>query len=243
MIEVTHPGQATGANGDRWRIVDQSLRRLQTESLEETLYEVDLAFGTYAMEARADLLQLHGGGVSREGRCTILVLGGPRAGKTTLLAGLLGRGFEYVADELLFLHPERLAVVPFQRSVLIREAALKEVCAVWPAATFTYAYTKDDGTRRYLPAVGTYTRVCSREVAAPQLLIFPSYRQEGGAATHRLALEEVMGRLLGQALNLAGHGFAGVCALARLAESTPAYEITASSLRDAVARVESVLDA
>ncbi|MBI3091174.1 MAG: hypothetical protein HYY96_10940 [Candidatus Tectomicrobia bacterium] len=235
--------EAACAKGERWRIVDQKLQRLQTETLEEALYEVDLAFGTYAMEARPDLLQLHGGGVSRGGRRTILVLGGPRAGKTTLLAGLLGRGFEYVADELLFLHPERLAVIPFRRGIFIREAALKEVRAVWPAATLSYAYTKDDGTRRYLPAPGSFQQAPTREVAAPYLLIFPAYRAESARRIELLPLEEVFGRLLSQTLNLAGHGFAGVSALARLAESAPAYEITASSLRDAVACVESVLHA
>jgi hypothetical protein len=69
--------------------------------------------------ARPDLLWLHAGAVSRDGRA-VLIAGPGGSGKSTLATLLVDRGFRYLGDDVVALDPSTGEVHPFPASPLVR---------------------------------------------------------------------------------------------------------------------------
>lgn len=70
-------------------------------------------------------LLLHAGLSAREGK-GILIAGPSGAGKTTLVAGLALRGYDYITDEMVIVEPAGAGILPFPRTLNIKEEALSD---------------------------------------------------------------------------------------------------------------------
>lgn len=117
--------------------------------------ELAPSFKAYLTEqivmARLPNVLFHAACVEREGKL-ILISGRPGAGKTTLTAHLLHKGFQYHSDDIVALAPSGFVEgLPFAPTVKLDKSNLVE--SIWPDLKDATIHIRPDGKRvRYLNA-------------------------------------------------------------------------------------------
>lgn len=161
------------------------------------------------------------------------------AGKTTLTAWLLTRGFDYLSDELVFVPDQSEQIEALARPLNLKRPARPALAGFVdfdsPSAQILSAHNSD----LVLPVV---LRPANR-LSQPALrqIVFPRYR-----AGSELALERLSAAQTGQALmqclinarNLPGHGFTEI---ARLARQTPACRLTYGGFHQLGSAIEALM--
>jgi len=169
-------------------------------------------------------LLFHAGGLARQGR-GLLLPGTMGAGKTTLTAWLLGLGFNYLSDEMVFIAKNSDTMTALPRPLNLkhptRPVLKKQLDYTGQHADEIYsAFTTDlVPPRLFNPD--------TRFSAPPlRLIIFPRFQADGEFSLQRLSKAqtglELMQSLI-NARNLSGHGFAEI---SRLARQTPAWKMS-----------------
>lgn len=85
-----------------------------TTAVELLLWAIDEA----AVQASDRLLLVHAGAAERDGR-VVLVPGASGAGKSTVVSGLVDRGWRYLTDEVVAIDPESGRLVPYPRAAKV----------------------------------------------------------------------------------------------------------------------------
>jgi hypothetical protein len=97
---------------------------------------------TMALEATEVYLPVHGAALSN-GSATVLMLAESGAGKTTLTLGLMRRGWQPLADDIVLVDSHTLAIQPFPRCFHVDEStralAMEEALVEWPGSVRDYA--------------------------------------------------------------------------------------------------------
>ncbi|GAB4436998.1 MAG: hypothetical protein Kow0031_18810 [Anaerolineae bacterium] len=183
-------------------------------------------------------LLFHAGAVERQGRGLILP-GTMGAGKTTLTAWLLTRGFNYLSDEMVFVGQGEERLQPLPRPLNLKRPS-RAVLAPWlDFEARAGQIISTDFIDLLPPALLNPATRLSRPPL--RLIIFPRY--QSGAEFRLEALSKAQaGAALMQCLinarNLPGHGFDEIGRLARLA---PAYRLTYAHFEQLGDSLESLL--
>ena len=199
--------------------------------LGETCYQL-------AQQSQGGLL-FHAAGLARQNK-GLLLPGTMGAGKSTLAAWLVSRGFDYLSDELVFIpdgtdtmrcfarplnlkHPSRLALQD-----QLDYAAQSEHILTTPALDLVPAYLFNPNTTVSQPPL--------------KLIIFPHY--QAGAEFDLSSLSKAQAGLaamqcLVNARNLTGHGFAEI---SRLAAQVPAYKLDYACFSQIGHHIETLMD-
>jgi hypothetical protein len=82
----------------------------------------------HVLSVQQHLVVLHAGSVAWDGSCYVC-LGDSGAGKTTLTAALVSRGFAYLSDDLAPFDPRTLEVRPFPRYLQLRAGTARLLAA------------------------------------------------------------------------------------------------------------------
>ncbi len=139
------------------------------------------------------LLALHSAALYRDGRC-LLLPGLPGAGKSTLCAALMARGYRLLTDEtsVLLPGPARIASIPIP--VALKPGSWGALRGIYPNLAREPIFKRADGIRvRYLRAPAD-TPLDDR---AATHLLFPSYKPGGRATIRPVGVIEALARLFG----------------------------------------------
>ncbi|MGH9223716.1 MAG: hypothetical protein ACRD2W_07995, partial [Acidimicrobiales bacterium] len=186
--------------------------------------------------ASASHVVLHAGCVARGDRA--LVLGGPMdAGKSTLVAGLVRRGMEYMSDEFAPVSLASGSVVAYPCPLALEPGSFPMFPELRPDVG---AELVDDARWSVAPNLLGAVHAAGRP-ARPAAVVFPLYSPHAAPRVDRLPPRTAIARLVGQTLNLARVGGAGFRALAELAMTTACYELSFSDLEVACARLMGLL--
>ena len=164
-------------------------------------------------------LVLHAGAVARHGKA-ILLPGDAGAGKTTLTAWLMGRGFDYLTDELVFLRDRSLLCEPFRRALNVKQGDGPALAGIVKLAARTAALRTPQG---YLVAPPR-----RRRGAAParvQTLVFPRFQAGAAFSLRGLSPAECGLRLMSALVNTRLRHDRGFAAITHLARACPAYAL------------------
>jgi hypothetical protein len=149
-------------------------------------------------------------------RCCLVMPGASGAGKTTLTAWLVRKGFTYLTDELVYVPFGGRSVQPLTRPLNVKTAGRTALAGT--VVDFDAAPAILSGSRVTLaPAAALGDTAANRtgEIAA---IVFPRYepgvRMEAEPLPRAQTAMNLMGGLI-NARNLPGHGFAEVAKLAR----------------------------
>lgn len=97
---------------------------------------------TTALEATESYIPVHGAALARDS-AGVLLLAESGAGKTTLTLGLMRRGWQPLADDIVLIDPQTLSIVPFPRCFHVddgtRALAMAEALVEWPGSVKGYA--------------------------------------------------------------------------------------------------------
>lgn len=176
-------------------------------------------------------LRMHAAAAVVDGRA--VVLPGPMgAGKSTLVAGLVQRGFAYVTDEVVAIDPARGVVRPYPRPCSL---------GVPPAALAPIPWSPGEAAAQYLGASGFVPADRLGVPAAADVpigvVVLPTYEPN---ATTTITPLDPMALLAGVASHTFALGTPGTLAtLATLLDGVPGFHLVSGDLDEAV---DGVLD-
>ncbi len=178
-------------------------------------------------------VMFHAAVVAKRGRAALLAAP-PGAGKSTLCAALVSRGWRLLSDETALLDPETGLVHGMARPVSLKNESIDAVRAFAPDAFISPPCrdTVKGAVAHMRPPADSVARM--REPARPAWLIFPRF--EPGAAT-RLSFRDkgsAFMRLVTQSFNYAALGRTAFERTADLLERSRTYDFVYSRLDDAV---------
>lgn len=191
---------------------------------------------TAAVESSPESITLHAASAALDGMAVVLPAA-PEAGKTTLVAGLVRSGMQYLTDEAVAVDPDRLTIRPFPKPLSVDRGSWGVLADLEPAIL--------DGAHRYRvdqwlvnPTSIRPDAVGGRSV--PAFIVSPRYVAGARTELSPLRAAEAVYVLAESCFNLRTHGSEGLAVLARLAGSCPCFRLTVGDL-DAACRLVSGL--
>ncbi len=183
-------------------------------------------------------LTLHAAALCRDGS-GIIMPGKSGAGKSSLCTWLLGRGFSYLTDELVYIPEGSLFIEAFTRPINIKTHGIEAV-----SGHFDFDANKSETmASRHVTMIPHRLLNPHTETGPVQLslIIFPHHQAGVELALQRLTKAQVglaLMECLVNARNLNGHGFGEAT---RLARQVPAYDLTYSRFDQLAEHLDSIL--
>ncbi len=181
---------------------------------------------------------IHGAALARDGVGLALV-GPSGSGKTTLAAGLVSRGFDYFADDMVALSEPDGEIAPWPLPLSIKPGGLEPLRSRYPELEQASTYpTKGVQARLLLPAADSW----NAKPVRLQALILPRFSEDAAPQQLRLSSFQALQCLLTDRIWL-GHPLTEATVKSFLAwlDATPAFAISYGTLDDAVQFVERVI--
>jgi hypothetical protein len=218
-----------------WLVQDSQVF-MANSSLEALINHLHYEMLQQAIAHKPWLSILHAGAVSRGGLC-LIIAGCGGAGKSTLTASLLTRGFQYFCDDLVPLSANNLQALPTPVPLTIKEPSWALLQSYYPQLEQLASYFRNGKNVRYLsPAI----TACPQPHSVSYLL-FPCISHEP-AHLRPLDALDCLQRLLAANMVLPQPFTAQTIAqLLGWIEQTPAYEIVYSHLDTAMSLIEQQL--
>ncbi len=178
-------------------------------------------------------LIIHAAAVEKGGRVAIMP-GVPGAGKSTLTAGLVNRGWRLLSDEMALISLTDGRVTPLVRPISLKNESIALIRNFVPGARLS-AECRDTmkGTVAHLkPPPDSLARI--DEPARPAWIIFPRYVNGLPAtlASHSKAASLI--EIARNAFNYSVHGARGFAVLADIVEACRCYRFSYGDLDEAV---------
>ncbi len=125
-----------------------------------------------------DYLQIHASVVCRDGAAVVFP-GKPGAGKTTLAAALLARGWSYATDEFALIEPRTRLLVPYPKALSIKDGSLAILTAMGLPIDAQRIYTTDKkGRIRCLDPLSVRPDAVAEECPV-RMVVLPEFTPEG----------------------------------------------------------------
>lgn len=199
---------------------------------------VEWAITAAAIEHLRGYYLVHAGIVARGDR-GVMLPAASGSGKSSVVAKLVGAGWQYLSDEVGVIEPASGLLLPFAKSLHLHQGAREALAAMHPALTSGEPYQALDAAETwYLPAQPDWL---PSEPVRPSLAVVPSY--EPGTRTELVAApaSAILATLLEQSFNLREHGARGIGDLVRLLGGVRAYTLTFGNLDEAAAILEDLV--
>ena len=180
-------------------------------SLSEARWELRDRFTCLLMDARPDLIWLHGAGIAQNGHA-VVITGPSGSGKSVLATRMIADGFAYLGDDLLPFDPRTRMVYPFPITPAVRCRASE------------YLLTGEARRLRKQEIVLSAAQLVTRPwpVAA---IVFPRFGL-GPSRLQRMSPGHVAFELLCQCCDFGRHRETAVRALSALAVTVPAWTLS-----------------
>ena len=186
----------------------------------------------------SDLVLLHAAAAAQNGVGVILP-GVPEAGKTTLVAGLVRSGFQYLTDEAAAIDPATLEIEPYPKPLTIDQGSWPVLSDLAPAgAGEADGYHGDQWHVR--PQAIRLDAISGRVSA--DLIIFPRFESGASTVLEPVRRPEVLIGLLRQTFRLHDRGRRNLETLAAVVRPATCYRLTSGDLDEACELVAGATD-
>ncbi len=181
-------------------------------------------------------LVLHSAAVERGGRA-LLLPGEPGAGKSTLCAALILRGWRLLSDEVAIVRPSTGEILAVPRPVALKEESLDVIRAFEPSAMLgpSFPETRKGTVTHLQPPADSVDR--SRETAAPRWIVFPRHAAGAPASLQAVRKAETLLRAGRNGFNYSLLGAGGFESLADVVSGCDGYDLVYGDLGEAVRRL------
>jgi Glycosyl transferase family 2 len=163
---------------------------------------------------------LHAGAVAHNGKAA-LIAGPTGAGKSSLVAWLIGNGFDYLSDEIALLFAGEATILGLPRALVLKPGSAEEVLAL---PTYQGASLVPAGEH-----VMVRPRLVEPREARPHacgLIVFPHYEAGSGLRVESISPAQAALRLVGTNLNARNLADGGFRALTGFARQVPAVTLS-----------------
>ena len=188
-----------------------------------------------AIKGTATYLALHAGAVSRGGEAVILPAP-PDSGKTTLTAGLVRAGFEYLSDEAALIDPGTAMVHPFPRAMWMEPPTVELLGRTGGGVPAL----EDD--RYHYQVLAEDLRSGSAGGPCPVgFVIAPMYQKGSATSLEPIGRAEAVRMLAENSFNFPRFGASGLVVLHRLVAGARCFRLRVGDLETAVATVSELV--
>jgi HprK-related kinase A len=178
-------------------------------------------------------LILHAAAVEKRGR-TIIMPGAPGAGKSTLTAGLVSRGWRLLSDELTIISLTDGQLWGLARPVSLKNESIEVISAFAPGFSMTKPVADTAKGRVALLKAPEESIARVKEPARPTWIVFPRYLNGLPAEITRKSKADTMIQLTRNAFNYNIYGARAFDLLADMVERCGCYQFTYALLSEAV---------
>jgi HprK-related kinase A len=233
-------GRRSLLRGERYRILGDSNDIGRERRRDEVIPFVEWGINWCVISTRADFLQLHAATMAYDGKGVVLAAGSG-GGKSTLVAGLMARGWSYLSDEFALVNPNTLNAHAFPKAVCVKAGAFKIIRELGlPFA----------GRRYYVKGLkGRVGYINPREVDGGtigdptpiRLVIFPKYTPGRRPRPNPITRGNAVFALAGSALNRHVFSDQGVSVLSRVVRGADCFGIDSGSLAGTCDLIETLM--
>jgi len=204
------------------------------------MYEWGLNWAT--VQVAHDYLLLHSAVVEKGGKA-LLLPALPGSGKTTLCAGLVGRGWRLLSDEFAIVRPADGMLLPLPRVAPLKNASIDVIRSFAPQLRLgpRFERTRKGTVAHVFPPAESLAR--QAEVARPRWVVFPRYAAGSPSELTPQPPSLALARLVNNSFNYRITGEAGFRAICRLVRGVDCYELVNGSLEAAVAQLDALATA
>ncbi len=233
-IEIRDAGAGESA------LVVDGVERLRTSEGGELIGGINQAVLELVHPGMEWMAMIHGGAVARHGRG----VGLPAAcgsGKTTLIAHLLPRGWDYLADDLIALAAPDGRIVPLPLPLSVKEGSLPLLSGLYPDLIRAPRYEAGRGPSwRFVPPGATW----HREPVTLSAFVFPRYVAGAATALTPITPLEALQRLLSDRIWLGFPLAQGrVEAFIAWLDERPSYDLVHGDATEAARQIEEIVSA
>lgn len=208
-LEVWHKdGLYHLAGNGATRLVDRSLANILGHLGRQVILSL--------IQSRPDLLWLHAGAVAGQERAMIISAPSGR-GKSTLVSGLCGQGWTYLADDIVPLDPARGRIMPFLQTPMVRRGPSREMSRHCPG-------------KLKKTEVNLEPKSISWDSVPVGALVFPSYSANSSKGLIPCSPARATLELLANSLNFVDHREAAVRYFSKLVKDVPAFYLSFNSV-------------
>lgn len=226
--------------GRRYAIFGDEERLFTSRRRDEVLPYVEWGINWRVIAKRGEFLQLHAATLSYDGRAVLLV-GDSGVGKSTLAAGLISRGWEYLSDEFALIHPATLRVHPFPKALCVKEGSFDIVTRLglplWRRRHYVKAFK---GTVGYVCTADLRVRVAT-EASPIRFIVFPRYTAGSKPRLYPVARGSAAFLLAANAFNRNVFGERTVSIVSRVVREARCVGLETGDLEDTCDLIESQL--
>jgi HprK-related kinase A len=186
-------------------------------------------------------LIVHAAAVERGGRVMILP-GEPGAGKSTLCAGLVYRGWRLLSDELTLIDPSEGTIAALARPISLKNESIEVIQRFAPGLVLSRPAERTlKGTIALAkPPAESIRRV--GELARPAWVIFPNFRQGAPTTLEPRPKAECFIELAANAINYSVLGEPGFNTLADVISASGCFDFSYGDLEDGVRMLTQLAD-
>ena len=186
-------------------------------------------------------LIIHAAVIERNGQAAVLPAP-PGAGKSTLCAGLISRGWRLLSDELALFDMDRNLLYGMCRPVNLKNASIDVIRQFSPEAVITESVPNTTkGTVALMrPPAESVSRM--NNPARPAWIVVPKFSHGASPMLDQYCRAQAFMLIAEQSFNYDIHGSRGFDAVGRLIDQSQCYQFTYSSLDDAVRVFDDLLN-
>lgn len=181
-------------------------------------------------------LMIHAAVVERGG-AAMLLPGDPGAGKSTLCAALVHRGWRLLTDEMGLVSLADRTLIPIPRPIALKNQSVDIIRRFAPDAVVgpVARDTTKGAVAHVRPPADSVRR--APEAASPRWVVFPRYAADEPTTLTPQTKGKAFMRLAGHSFNYHVLGRLGFDTLGDLMDNVTAFDLRYSDLEDAVARL------
>jgi HprK-related kinase A len=176
---------------------------------------------------------VHAATIAKGNRAVILP-GVPGAGKSTLTAGLVHRGWRLLSDELTLISPVTGLVAGLARPISLKNESIEVIRAFVPGVQISRIANDTAKGRVAMMKAPPESVAEVAEPAVPTWIVFPKYLNGMPPVLERRPKAPILYALLRNSFNYGAHGRRGFERLADMVESCACYRFTYALLEEAV---------
>ncbi len=238
--------QRRGYNFLRLHMLDMALMVGAKKNFDFNLQEMDkLFYLVYVLQKHGIYIELDAetswnGGFAdvafpfEKNKHAIVMPARPGAGKSTLTAGLVSRGWRLLSDELALICPETQELVGLSRPVNLKNESISIIKQFAPEVLFSDEIKDTNkGTVSLMQAPAKSVERAG-ERAKISCFVIPEYVSEHATQLDRLNKAEMFMHIADNAFNYSLHGLSGYKTVARILEFADAWQLTYSELGEAI---------